>query len=193
MLGRANKSQPRDPREGAILQDIVGFYQGKKVRFEALADWVVARVLAQGNAKYHRGWIKRRSADGGADFVGRLDIGSGFASTRIIVLGQATCESLTVPTNGTHIARTVARLRRGWIGVYVTTSYFSEAVQEEIIEDQYPIVLVHGRRIAEEVAMGMFERTLSVQSFLEDIDKSYESRVLLRRPEEILLEQVVAI
>jgi len=179
-------------KEDEILQAVLAFYEGKKVRFEALADWVVARVLGQGNAKYRQGWITRKSADGGADFVGRLDIGSGFANTRIVVFGQAKCEAPTTPTNGNHIARTVARLRRGWIGVYVTTSYFSDAVQKEIIEDQYPIVLVHGKRIAEEVAIGMFERGFSVHSFLEEIDNTYESRVLLRRPEEILTEQVSA-
>ena len=179
-------------KEDEILQAVLAFYEGNKVRFEALADWVVARVLGQGNAKYRQGWITRRSVDGGADFVGRLDIGSGFANARIVVFGQAKCESPRGPTNGNDIARTVARLRRGWIGAYVTTSYFSDAVQKEIIEDQYPIVLVHGKRIAEEVAIGMFERGFSPQSFLEEIDNTYESRVLLRRPEEILIEQVTA-
>jgi Restriction endonuclease AspBHI N-terminal/Restriction endonuclease len=177
-------------KEDAVLQAIILFYKAKKVRFEALADWVVARVLGQGNAKYRQGWITRRSADGGADFVGRLDIGSAFATTRIVVFGQAKCESPRAPTNGNDIARTVARLRRGWIGVYVTTSFFSDPVQQEIIEDQYPIVLIHGKRVAEEVAIGMFERGLSVQDFLKEIDKTYETRILMRRPEEILLEQV---
>ena len=42
-------------------------------------------------------------------------------------------------TNGKDIARTVARLKRGWIGIYITTGYFSEPVQREVIEDKYPL------------------------------------------------------
>ena len=71
-----------------------------------------------------------------------MDIGSGFGAAKIIVLGQAKCESLNTPTSGTHIARTVAKLRRGWLGIYVTTSYFSNNVQIEILEDKYPLLLI---------------------------------------------------
>ena len=53
--------------------------------------------------------------------------------------------------SGTHIARTVAKLRRGWLGVYVTTSYFSDKVQIEILEDKYPILLINGKILSEEV------------------------------------------
>jgi len=42
-----------------------------------------------------------------------MDIGTGFGSAKLIVLGQAKCESLSSPTGGNHIARTVAKLKRG--------------------------------------------------------------------------------
>ena len=54
-----------------------------------------------------------------------MDIGLGFGNAKVIVLGQAKCESLNTPTSGTHIARTFAKLKKGWLGVYVTTSYFT--------------------------------------------------------------------
>jgi hypothetical protein len=50
-----------------------------------------------------------------------MDIGLGFGAAKVIVLGQAKCESLNTPTSGTHIARTFAKLKRGWLRVYVTT------------------------------------------------------------------------
>jgi hypothetical protein len=74
------------------------------------------------------GWITPPSSDGGADFVGRFDVGDGFARARLVVLGQAKCE--TGATGGLHMARTIARLRRGWLVVFVTTSYFSEGVRD---------------------------------------------------------------
>jgi Restriction endonuclease len=172
--------------EARILDGIVQFYHLHRARFEGLADTVAERVLKGSGADYVSGWITPRSGDGGADFIGRLDVGSGFARTRLVVLGQAKCEQSTTPTGGNHIARTVARLRRGWLGVYVTTSYFSAPVQREVIDDQYPIVLIHGRRLAEEVAKMMFAQGQSLEGYLAAIDATYADRVMMRRPEEIL-------
>ena len=136
-------------REHGVLKQIYTHYNGRKCHFEALASAVAAHVLSKSGTVYREGWITPGSGDHGTDFVGRLTIGEGFASVKLVVLGQAKCESLTSPTGGAHVARTVARLRRGWIGAYVTTSYFSEPVQREVFEDQYPIVLVHGHEVAQ--------------------------------------------
>jgi len=136
-----------------------------------------------------RGWITPRSADGGADFVGRLDIGQGLGGTRLVLLGQAKCEKASVPTNGNHIARTVARLRRGWLGAYVTTSFFSRPVQAEVIDDEYPIMLIGGAQVASTVEKAMFEvGAHDVDAYLDDLDSQYEGRVRFRQPSEILLD-----
>ena len=138
---------------------------------------------------YRPGWITSATSDGGADFVGRLDVGTGLAGAKIIVLGQAKCEKLTSPTGGNHIARTVARLRRGWIGAYVTTSWFSESVQREVLEDKYPIILVNGLRVATEVDSAMHESGESnLVSFLDSIDATYDEQVMDRQPEELMYE-----
>jgi hypothetical protein len=174
-------------REDRVLRAVYSFYDGRKHRFEGLAEIVAERILGRAGADYRRGWITRASSDKGIDFVGRLDVGDGFASTPIVVLGQAKCERMDVPTGGVHIARTVARLRRGWIGVYVTTSFFSLPVQQELLEDRYPIVLVHGLRLAQEVDALMVERQIRrTEDLLDEIDASYEARLDYRDPEEIL-------
>ncbi len=116
--------------------------------FEAVAERIAEEVLVE-SGRYRRGWITRKSGDFGIDFVGRLDVGSGFATAKLVVLGQAKCEQTTVATSAQDLARTVARLRRGWLGVYVTTSYFSAATQREVAEDAYPLVLIHGLQVAE--------------------------------------------
>ena len=106
-----------------------------------------------------------------------------------MVLGQAKCEKIDSPTGGNHIARTVARLKRGWIGVYVTTSYFSEAVQREVLEDKYPILLVNGQMLAQAVQKIVHEQGLpDIKTFLENVDRGYGSQVMQRDPEEILYE-----
>lgn len=145
--------------------------------------------MASNGGFYREGWITPSSGDGGTDFVARLDIGSAFSKTKLVVLGQAKCQDPSMPTSGTHIARTVARLRRGWVGVFVTTSYFSEPVQREVIEDEYPIMLIHGLRLAEEVNTLIYEQGYKdVNSLLNELDSEYDSYVLSRRPEEIHLD-----
>lgn len=175
-------------REAKILRQIMEFYDGRKHRFEALAEVIAARVLGNVQGNYRVGWITPRGHDFGIDFVGRLDIGDGFARTSLVVLGQAKCEQGV--TSGRDIARTVARLQRGWFGCYVTTSFFSPSVQQEVLEDKYPIALVHGRRVAEETWKLAFDSTgANVRSFLEQVDAQYEDRLAQRRPDEVLLTQ----
>jgi hypothetical protein len=80
-------------------------------------------------------------------------------------------------------------LRRGWIGAYVTTSYFSEPVQREVFEDQYPIVLVHGRDVAQTTVQLAHESGhKDVDAYFSTLDERYESLISHRRPEEILFD-----
>jgi hypothetical protein len=173
-------------REAAVLDDILAYYATRKHRFEALAELIAARVLGDGRDSYQSGWITPRGHDFGIDFVGRLDIGDGFARTSLVVLGQAKCEQAV--TSGRDIARTVARLQRGWFGCYVTTSFFSPSVQQEVIEDKYPVALIHGRRVAEETWKLVIEQGAgTVQALLDAVDRSYDDRIARRSPDEILL------
>jgi len=173
------------------LRKIYSFYNTpkRKKRFEAYASKIASIIIGRSSDNYIEGWITQGSGDGGADFIGRLDIGEGLSIVKLIVLGQAKCEKINTPTGGNHIARTVARLKRGWIGVYVTTSYFSENVQEEIIEDEYPIMLINGLQIAQESNRIISELGYKdIDELLQKIDSTYESLIKQRRPEEILID-----
>jgi len=151
IISKAEQLPAAGTREEKALRSIYAFYAGKKHRFEGLAAKVTGRIIAGTTGTFTHGWITAASGDGGIDFVGRIDLGSQLSTVSIIVLGQAKCEQPGKPTNGGHIARTVARLRRGWIGSYVTTSFFSASVQREVNDDRYPLLLVPGGRLAREV------------------------------------------
>lgn len=45
------------------------------------------------------------------------------------------------------VARLVARLQRGEHGLFVTTSYYTKACQEEVFGDQYPVELISGGQL----------------------------------------------
>jgi len=187
ILPRKEQVAPAGSENSKTLETIYKFYEPRRHRFEALASLACESMIRGTGASYHRGWLTRGTGDGGLDFVGRIDIGEGLSRTKLVVLGQAKCEKIDAPTGGVHIARTVARLRRGWVGAYVTTSFFSEAVQREVFDDQYPVLLLNGAGLANEVTkLKLASGFNSVDKFLQHIDADYETQVSSRRPEEVL-------
>lgn len=173
--------------EEAVLVQIYRHFDGRKHQFEHLAATVASQVFERAGARYHRGWLTRAGGDGGMDFVGRLDAGSTDASTPLVVLGQAKCVLPTSSISPDEVARVVARLRRGWIGVFVTTGVFSKQAQVEVIDDEYPIVLVSGDLLAREVLkLAELAYDGDVSAALVAASGGYDSDVTHRRPEEIL-------
>jgi len=150
-----------------ILVDVLEYYRKKKHAFEGLASFVAQKVL--GN-QCRRGWVTQRSGDGGVDFVCRLDVGNRadpLSSTPAVVLGQAKCVGLETAIGGHALARVVARLQRGWIGVFVTTGAFSRAAQLELAQDRYPIVLINGLRLAKVLFEVLTQERLTLQDLLD--------------------------
>lgn len=194
LMVKSKEEQLPDPGSAPArtLKGIYAYYQGRNAPFEALAANVAERVVRTSGSDYLFGGLTRASGDGGIDFVGRLDIGSGFdgaylGPARLIVLGQAKCQVLDRPTHGLDIARTVARLRRGWLGVYVTTSFFSSQTQREVIEDRYPIVLINGKRVGEEVhKMTVEAGGVSLKTFLDEFEEEHDHLSTIVDPEDLL-------
>ena len=186
-VGKQDQLPAIGTREDKCLSEIYKFYDGRKHHFELLASKVVANIIRQSGGIYKEGWITQGSGDGGIDFVGRIDLGTGFSKVEVVVLGQAKCQDYSKATNGVDLARTVARLKRGWIGAYVTTSYFSEPSQKEISEDSYPLITVNGLELAKET-LKLVELTgsSSVIDFLEVLDKTYSEYIEKKRPEDVL-------
>lgn len=173
----------------ADLQVVYKRFDNDKHAFEVLAAIVAAKVMRASGHSYDEGWLTRRSGDGGADFVGRLDLGSGLAGTKLVVLGQAKCIKPDSLVSAEQIARVVARLRRGWIGVYVTTGSYSEPAQLEMVEDQYPVVLINGQDLIKELyEIAGKDHGGDLMGCVEDLLSSRSLEVLNRRPEEILLD-----
>ncbi|WP_035765067.1 restriction endonuclease [Butyrivibrio sp. NC2002] len=184
IIKKSEQIPERGSKEEDTLKRIYDFYSGKKHIFELLAMRVTQEIFEDSGAKFYPGWITSKSGDRGIDFVARMDVSSQLSALKIIILGQAKCEKLDNPTNGVHIARTVARLKRGWFGVYVTTSYFSDNVQLEVMDDQYPIMLICGKKIAETVGKIIYKKGMTVEDFLCELE--YEYHTDNKRIEEIL-------
>ncbi|MGN0064783.1 MAG: restriction endonuclease [Nocardioides sp.] len=173
--------------EAETLHTLYTFYDDRKHAFELLASRVASEVLRESGVRYKEGWLSRSSGDGGVDFIARIDMGSLSASTPVVVLGQAKCIKPSSSISPEQVARVVARLKRGWIGVYVTTGSFSKQAQIEIIDDQYPVVLIPGAVLAETVRrMAQANHGGDVEALLQTTVDGYSDSVAHRRPEEVL-------
>ncbi len=198
-LTRASTLTPADqrpdagtPAEDALRHVIahykrLGAYQGVgEHRFEGLASEITGSVLGE-SGQYRPGWITKRAGDGGIDFVSRLDLGSGVGALKLVVLGQAKCIAGVAPvTSGLDLARTVARLDRGWVGSFVTTGYYSEQAQREVVSDRFPLLMLNGRHVGETVVRESALRGMTVPEYIAGVDAEYDARVSNRLPAEIL-------
>ena len=131
VYGAALRSPAEQIREASqddneLAESIYRFYSSDAYEFEGLASWVAGQVLGPRSS---RGWVTPR-VDGGIDFVSRVELGSGFSKATVVILGQAKCIKPESSVSGKDLARTVARLKRGWIGVVVTTGTFSVKAQQ---------------------------------------------------------------
>lgn len=182
-----NQIPIKNSKEEKILNIVRNFYEDKKNMFEILALECVKFFLKESNIRYTEGKITKKSGDGGIDFILKINIGSGFEGLNIVILGQAKCEKSA--TSGKDIARTVARLKRGWIGAYVTTSYFSDPVQIEIIEDEYPLIKINGLKLAELIDRNVLEGSNNfdkLEKYLKILENEYNKKLSTRDPEIML-------
>jgi hypothetical protein len=174
--------------DNKVLTQVYAYYEGKKPYFESLAAAVAARVLGSSATSYRTHGVTRGSGDGGIDFVAQLDVGAGFSRTPLVVLGQAKCVAPTARADATDLARIVARLRRGWLGVFVTTGAISVKAQGEIFDDRYPLVLIPGLRVAETVREMLIEHGhRDVKKLLGGFDEEYENSDRVVDPEQFVV------
>lgn len=174
---------PVDSQELNLLKFVHEHYSGNDHGFEAVASLVASKTMGP---RHSRGWVTERSGDGGVDFVNRVEIGSGFTSTDVVVLGQAKNLNLKSSVPGRELARLVARIKRGWLGAFVTTSTFSKPAQREVVVDEYPLVLIHGRDVASAINQELISSGLSLSELLDREDSWYATNQRNIPPEQIL-------
>ncbi len=170
-----------------ILARVHSHYSSTPHHFEGLASLVAQRLLGPSCI---RGWVTKRSGDGGIDFVSRLVVGTGFSTASLVVLGQAKAlhpDSGTVA--GRDLARVTARLQRGWLGVFVTTGTFTKQAQVELGVDGYPIVLINGQHLAQVLRKEMAATGLGLEMLFEREAKWYASNLSSLPAENILQDR----
>lgn len=67
------------------------------------------------------------------------------------------------------MSRLISRIKHRDIGVFVTTSCFNKQVQQELIEDNHPIILVSGGDIARVLVANELNVPAKMDAWLESI------------------------
>ena len=184
MILSKEDQQPVNTDEKRLLRQIYEHYSENPHGFEGIASFVASKTM---NNNHHRGWITQRSGDGGVDFVNRVEIGSGLSSTNAIVLGQAkNYAPMTGTVSGRDLARLVARLRRGWLGAFVTTGTYTKNAQREMIVDEYPLVLNHGRDVASVIQQELLATGTTLKELFDREAYWYDTHQRNIPPEQIL-------
>jgi hypothetical protein len=88
----------------------------------------------------------RATGDGGFDFFGRFVLQRPLDYT-IQFRGEVKRYARTTAVAPKDVSRLVARLGRQEYGLFVTTSYFTEQAQKEVLADSYPIHLIPGAEL----------------------------------------------
>ena len=76
------------------------------------------------------------------------------------------------------------------MGVYVTTGIFSVPAQLELAEDKYPLVLINGKRLVQELEQAMVAEGMSLQQILDRETSWYYSNDRPYSPVRILDDSV---
>lgn len=187
IIKEKDQKTPTGSFEEKILNKIVKHYKGKELKFELFALQITQFFFMDNNIKYLNGYITKGSGDKGIDFISRIDIGQDISCIKLIVIGQAKCQSSTI--NSKDIARTIAKLKRNYVGAFVTNSIFSQQTQEEILEDQYPLIMINGNKIAELTNKYILDSSRDLnklQEYLDNLDEQYESYKSNIRPDDII-------
>ena len=173
--------------EDKIIRIIEGHYKNKKLQFELFALQITQFFFMENNTKYLEGYITKGSGDKGIDFITRIDIGQDLSGIKMVVIGQAKCQNETI--NSKDIARTIAKLKRNYVGVFVTNSTFSKQTQEEILEDQYPLIMINGNKIAQLTNKYILDSSKDLnklEEYLNNLDEQYNNYKSNIRPDDII-------
>ena len=86
--------------------------------------------------------------DRGRDLIGLFNIGHAMHMIPLEVSIEAKKWKQDSGIGVKPMARLISRLKHRDLGVFITTSYFNQEVQQELIDDKHPVLLISGGDIA---------------------------------------------
>lgn len=157
---------PNNPGDIALLLELIKCFPPQKAHlFEpvALAIWqlcIQSPVIAK---------VTRKSADGGYDAFGTMNVGPESDPLPLEFALEAKCYGIANSVGVKETSRLISRLRTHQFGVFVTTSYLAKQAYTEIREDKHPVVVVTGADIIRILQRHGVTNKLSLHKWLETV------------------------
>lgn len=132
---------PKSKREWDVLNSVLTLTNRE---FEYAAKKLVELM----DPRYRDARVTREVQDGGRDVLAVYYVGHDSHSVALEVSVEAKRWKPDSPVGVKPMMRLISRLKHRDFGIFITTSYFQKQVQQELIEDGHPVVLVAGGDIA---------------------------------------------
>lgn len=164
-----NNQLPSTDRDRRKLKLIYDYYKERYYDFEFFAAELVQLL----DLNFSRFEVTQQSRDGGYDAYGTYKLGHENHCIRLRCLIEAKCYDFEgkggIPAK--MISRLISRLRHRDFGIIVTTSYVSQAIYKEIIEDGHPIIIISGKDIIDILNKNHYNTEESILKYIKKLEE----------------------
>lgn len=154
------------------LRIIRKYYENRPHDFELCAVDIISKL----DRNFKNFVLTRRTKDGGRDAVATYEVSQSNSPNLSILMKCSIEAKCYAPRHGVGVkemSRLISRLRHRQFGIMVTTSYISDQVYKEILQDQHPILIITARDIEEILRKsGIFPK--NIKEWLLSLENKYE-------------------
>lgn len=136
------EQQPKGERETAVLSTLCSSLTPRQFEFAAAA------LVTMMDERFVNLQVTPAVRDGGRDVIAQYRVGHDLHQVLLSASVEAKLWNPHQAVGVKPMMRLLSRLKHRDMGVFVTTSFFERQVQQELIEDKHPVILVSGGDIA---------------------------------------------
>ena len=163
---RSKKSQlPQNKDEEALLGNILVNFTEREFEYAS------AEIVGLLDRSFRDLYVTRGVRDGGRDVIGKYYLGHAGHQIRLQAIVEAKKWKLTSSVGVKPVMRLISRLKHNDIGVFITTSYFDQQIQRELIEDGHHIMLISGGDIAKILMKSDLQNPESLAAWINAIKR----------------------
>lgn len=143
LLPRPKADQlPANEREKAVLREVLSGLNDRQFEFAAAA------LIGLMDSRFANVEVTPAVRDGGRDVLADYRVGHRGHTISLNACVEAKRWNPSTAVGVKPVMRLISRLKHRDFGVFVTTSFFDRQVQQELIEDRHPVILISGGDIA---------------------------------------------
>jgi hypothetical protein len=133
---------PQTPKERETLARVTRSFTDREFEFAAV------EIVQLMDPRFSEFTVTRRVRDGGRDATGWYRVGHENHQIQLSAILEAKLWREESDVGVKPMSRLISRIKYRDIGVFVTTSCFNKQVQQELVDDNHPVILISGGDIA---------------------------------------------